>query len=86
MSKRLQVILSDSEYANLVWIAKERKSSVSSLIRELLEMTKDLPQKELSPEKKLASLMRYAEYQGTTCDIDEMLEQIEIGRKCSDLH
>jgi hypothetical protein len=80
MSKRLQILVPESEYQHILRTAKKRKKSVSELTREGLRLILEI-EGEMSPQERLAKVMSFSRYSAPTADITEMLAQIEAGRE-----
>jgi len=78
MSKRLQVILKDSEYCEIQRVARSRGISVSKWVREALGLARRR-EPGTSVEKKLEVIRTAARHEYTSCDIDRMLAEIESG-------
>ncbi len=78
MSKRLQVILEDSDYRDIQRAARTRHMSLSEWVRQALTLARrHEPTGGIS--KKLDAVRRAAEYQLPTADIEKMLAEIEAG-------
>jgi hypothetical protein len=79
VSKRLQVILSDSEYQAVETAAARRGKPIASVVRESLRkyIESDDPE---DPAARLAAILRFARFTGPTGDIEQLLEEIERGR------
>ncbi|HMS76697.1 ribbon-helix-helix protein, CopG family [Gordonia sp. (in: high G+C Gram-positive bacteria)] len=78
MSKRLQVVMDDEEYADIEAIAKRSGESVSVWVRRALrEARRQQPQAEAG--RKLASLRAALAYEFPTGDIEQILEETEAG-------
>ena len=78
MSKRLQVILNDTEYREVQRAARNRNMSVAEWVRQALLLAR---RREPSGalEKKLDAIRRAAQYEFPSGDIDQMLAEIETG-------
>jgi len=77
MSKRLQVLLDESEFGRLRQIAKEEGMTVSAWVRHVLrQASRDLPARRA--EEKLTAIEHAILHEFPTADVDEMLA--EIGR------
>jgi hypothetical protein len=78
MTKRLQVLLPDSEYRDIQRIARSQHMSVAEWVRQALHAAK---REELLGEvsKKLEALRAAARFEFPTADIDQMLAEIEQG-------
>lgn len=80
MSKRLQVILPEDEYRAVADAAKRQGKPVARVVRESLRRTL-AEESELDPERRIAAVLRFARFAGPTGDIDQLLEEIERGRR-----
>lgn len=79
MSKRLQVLLNYKEYKSFQQLAKEAGVSLGEWVRQALRrVAGDYSGK--SPAEKIAAIRRAVQLNGPTCDIEQMLEEIERGR------
>ncbi|HEV8238480.1 MAG TPA: CopG family transcriptional regulator [Thermoanaerobaculia bacterium] len=78
MSKRLQVLLDEEDFAEVQRAARERRVSVADWVRDAIRLAKR-EQPSSSPERKIAAIRAAAQHQGPTADIDVMLEEIERG-------
>lgn len=79
MSKRLQVILGDDEFAEIRRAARRSHMTSSEWVRQALRKARRAePGSDL--KKKLESLRRAADQAFPTGDIDQMLAEIEKGR------
>jgi macrodomain Ter protein organizer (MatP/YcbG family) len=76
MSKRLQVILSDDEWARLSAVARKRRQTISDFVRECIHKN---PTARLSSTEKLARISRFSRLNGPTADIEVMLAEIQRG-------
>ena len=78
MSKRLQVVLGDTEYRELERTARRRQTTVSSLVREAL---RDLQRSEPAgdPQRKLQIVREAVTHTYPAPAIGQMLEEIERG-------
>ena len=79
MSKRLQIVLPDDEYVAVERAARRRSKPISQLVRESLRRTVAEPE-EMSPDERIAAILRFARFSGPSADIDEILADIERGR------
>jgi hypothetical protein len=79
VSKRLQVILSDSEYRAVETAAARRGTPIASVVRESLRRYIEADFLE-DPSARLASVLRFARFSGPTGDVEQLLEEIERGR------
>lgn len=76
MTKRLQVLLPDSEYHEIQKIAGLRRLSVAQWVRQaLLAAKREEPLGDVS--KKLDALRAAAQFEFPTADIEQMLSEIE---------
>jgi transposase-like protein len=78
MSKRLQVILDDAEYRDLVRVARRHRVTVSEWVRRALREL-SLREPAASPDLKLAVVREAARGDYPTADIGVMLRDIEAG-------
>lgn len=78
MSQRLQVLLEDSEFAEIRRIARRHRMTVAEWVRQALRIARrDEPASE--PTRKLAVVRESARGQYPTADITLMLTEIERG-------
>lgn len=78
MSKRLQVVLEDSEYRDLERWARKQRTTVSDVVRRALrELRRAEPTRE--PQRKLQVVREAARHTYPAPDIRQMLEEIERG-------
>lgn len=78
MSKRLQVVLDDGEYAALQDVASRDGKTVSEWVRGVLrEARRGRPASDQS--RKLATVRAAARHDFPTADVDQMLAEIEQG-------
>ena len=80
MSKRLQVILKDSDYQEIQRRARSRNMSVAEWVRQALDLTRRR-EPDGSVEKKLAAVRAAVRHNYPTGDIGQMLQEIEQGRR-----
>lgn len=85
MSFRLQILIPDNEYREVVKASKKEAKKISEWVRESIRSRLKFTRPE-SPEIKLARILKFAKYQGPTADIDQMLAEIEKGRTADDLY
>jgi hypothetical protein len=79
MSKRLQVLLPDTEMNEIRRIAKREQIAVGEWVRRALRAAR-MREPVNSPEVKLAAIRRAASLSyGTAVDIEQMLREIEQG-------
>jgi hypothetical protein len=76
MSKRLQVILEDSEMREIRGIARRRRMTVAAWVREVLRAARG-EEPAAAAERKLQVLRHAMSHSFPTADIGEMLEHIE---------
>jgi hypothetical protein len=78
MTKRLQVILQDSEYREVQRSARSRRMSVAEWVRQALAQAR---RREPigNVERKLEAIRAAARYESPTSDIETMLAEIESG-------
>jgi hypothetical protein len=78
MSKRLQVLLPDSEMDEIRRLARRERVPVGEWVRRALRSARS--QRPVNdPRAKLAAVRKAAEYSYPTADIQQMLEEIERG-------
>jgi hypothetical protein len=78
MSKRLQVVMPDDEYRAAAGVARRRGTPLSRLVRGSLKRT--VAEETEDPERRIATVLRFARFSGPTGDIEQLLEEIERGR------
>ena len=78
MSKRLQVILDDTEYGEIRRIARRHRMNVSEWVRQALRRARR-SEPAIEAGRKLESIRSAFEYDFPTADIEQMLEEIEHG-------
>jgi hypothetical protein len=78
MAKRLQVILNDPEYREIKRAARSRQMSIAEWVRQALAHAhRREPVGRVG--KKLEVIRAAARLDYPTCDMERMLEEIEIG-------
>lgn len=78
MSHRLQVLLDESEFAEIRRIARRHRMTVAEWVRQALRAARrDEPV--VDPRRKLAAVREAARHAYPTGDIDVMLAEIERG-------
>jgi hypothetical protein len=78
MSHRLQVLLDETEFAEIRRIARRHRMTVAEWVRQALRAARrDEPV--IDPRRKLAAVREAAQYAYPTGDIDVMLAEIEHG-------
>ena len=82
MTKRLQVLLEEDEFDEIKAAAKLERQTVSEWVRQRLrgDRSKRPPGAYKSQEEKLRALHEASKHSYPTCDIDQMLAEIEKGR------
>lgn len=79
MSRRLQVLLPENDYAELIRMTKKIKITVAEWVRNVIR--KGIQEnKPISSEKKISNILKYAKYQGPTASIEQILKEIEKGK------
>ncbi|MGO9231850.1 MAG: ribbon-helix-helix protein, CopG family [Bryobacteraceae bacterium] len=78
MSKRLQVLLPDSEMSDIQRLAKRERLTVGEWVRRALRDA-HASRPVIDPETKLKAVRRGAKYSFPTADIEQMLGEIERG-------
>jgi len=78
MSQRLQVLLDETELAEIRRVARRHRMTVAEWVRQALRAARrDEPSVE--PRRKLAAVREAAQFTYPTADIDVMLTEIERG-------
>ena len=78
MSKRLQVLLPDSEMKEIQRLARRERVTVGEWVRRTLREAREQKPRN-DPEAKLKAIRRGAEFTFPTADMEEMLREIEEG-------
>lgn len=78
MSKRLQVLLSDSEMSDIQRLARRERLTVGEWVRRTLRDAR-AARPVIDPETKLKAVRRGAKYSFPTADMEQMLSEIERG-------
>lgn len=78
MSKRLQVIMPDDEFAELKDLARKQRTTVGEWVRRALRRAA-FQESANSPEAKLAALRKAMTYSFPTADIEQMNREIDEG-------
>ena len=78
MSKRLQVILEDSELREIQKIAKRSRMTVAEWVRQALRAAR-AGESSGDPALKLEAVRKAALYEFPTADIGQMLDEIQRG-------
>lgn len=78
MSKRLQVLLEYKEYRTFQQMAREAGLSLGEWVRQALRRMAGSRSRK-SPQEKMEAIRRAMRYNGPTCDIEQMLQEIEQG-------
>jgi hypothetical protein len=78
VSKRLQVILEDSELREIQKIARQKKMTVAEWVRQVLRAAR-AGEAVGDPGLKLEVVRKAARHEFPTADIDRMLKDIERG-------
>jgi hypothetical protein len=78
MSKRLQVLLPDAEFRQLRQVARRNRMTVAEWVRQALRAAwRKEPTR--GNQEKLEAIREAAAHHGPTCDIEQMLAEIEQG-------
>ena len=78
MTKRMQVLLEEAEFAEIRRVAKRHRVTVAEWVRQALRHARrDEPATD--PRRKLAAVREGARHAFPTADIDQMLAEIERG-------
>lgn len=78
MSKRLQVLLPDSEMLDIQRLAKRESLTLGEWVRRTLRDAR-ANRPAIAPETKLKAVRRGAKYSFPTAEIEQMLSEIERG-------
>lgn len=78
MSKRLQVILDEAEYAQVEQAARRRRMTVSEWVRQSLRKARRA-EPEGSASRKIEVIRAAVQHDFPTADIDRMLVEIQQG-------
>jgi hypothetical protein len=78
MSKRLQVLMPDSEMAEIQRLASSERITVGEFVRRTLREAR-LRRPVADPQTKLKAVRRAAEFAFPTAEIADMLDEIERG-------
>ena len=78
MSKRLQVLIPDSEMSDIQRLARRESLTVGEWVRRTLRDAR-ASRPVVDPETKLKAVRRGAKYSFPTADIEQMLSEIERG-------
>ena len=78
MSKRMQVLVEEAEYARLQQAAQRKGMSLAEWVRHALRVAVRR-EPENGPEKKLATIRSATRHHYPTGGIDQMLAEIERG-------
>ena len=78
MSKRLQVILEDSEMMEIRELAEQKRLTVAEWVRRALRMARN-QEPSSGPGEKIEAVRAAAKHLFPTADMDDMLAQIESG-------
>ena len=78
MSKRLQVVLPDTEMSEIQRVAKRERLTVGEWVRRALRDAR-AARPVIDPETKLKAVRRGAQYSFPTADVEQMLSEIERG-------
>ena len=80
MEKRLQVVLDDSEYERIQYLAQSQNIPIEEWVRQGLHLALH-SQSSKSIDEKLAAIRAAMKYEFPVGDIDSMLNEIERGYK-----
>jgi hypothetical protein len=78
MTKRLHLVLEDSEYRQIQRAARARRMSIPDLLRQTLGLG-SRRNRQRSVAKELEAIRLAMRHSYPTCDIDSMLAEIEAG-------
>ena len=78
MSKRLQILLDEDEFADIRRAARRQRTTVSDWVRQILRQAyRGEPQG--SAARKLAAIRAAARHEFPTAELNQMLAEIERG-------
>ena len=80
MTKRLQVLLSEEDYADITSASKESDTTVSEWVRSALHAALRNKRSSLSSSERVSRILRYAKFSGPTADMDQILSEIQQGQ------
>jgi len=78
VSKRLQVLLADSDMEEIRRLARRERLTVGEWVRRILREARSR-QPVHEPQRKLKAVRKAAEYSFPTAEIEQMLAEIERG-------
>jgi hypothetical protein len=78
MSRRLQLILKDSEYREIQRVARSRRMSIAEWVRQALNLARRR-EPGVGVGKKLEVIRAAARHDFPSADIDRMLAEIQRG-------
>jgi hypothetical protein len=78
MSKRLQVLLEESEMREIRKLARKNGLTVAEWVRQVLRAARR-GQSQIDPARKLEATRKAVRHSFPTGDIDQILEEIERG-------
>ncbi len=82
MTKRLQVLLDEDEFDEIKAAAKLERQTMSEWVRQRLRRGRIMraPGADLDTQAKLRAIDEASRHSFPTCDIEQMLAEIEKGR------
>ena len=78
MSKRLQVLLGESELREIQEVARQNHMTVAEWVRQVLRVARQ-GQSRIDPAKKLDATRKAVRHSFPAPDIEHMIEEIERG-------
>jgi hypothetical protein len=78
MTKRLQVLLDDTELREVQRAARRRRQTVAAWVRDAIRQKRAVEARP-DPKAKLDAIAAAARHSFPTADIEQMLEEIERG-------
>lgn len=78
MSKRLQVLINDSEYREIQRLARSRRVSIAQWVRSALHLARS-QETSGDPSRKLEAVRAAARHSYPVADIGQILSEIEHG-------
>jgi hypothetical protein len=79
MTQRLQVLLDESEFAEIRRIARRHRMTVAEWVRQALRIAR-AEEPAVEPKRKLMVVREAARSDYPTADIGQMLEETALGR------
>lgn len=78
MTKRLQVLLDEEEYGEIQNAARRQRVSLAEWVRQAMRQARS--DQSGSLDVKLRAISKASQYEFPTSDIEDMLQEIEVGQ------